>query len=151
MKLVQVNKITTSNIPHNSHTLSEFISLSINLVISYHVSNNSSYWIIDSRVNDHVCSSMYLLESFYHIRCDKVHLPNGKLSKLSMFIMFNSLITFYINIIYSYKFKLNLIFMSKLCQSLTCSLKFIIDHCSVNYMKSLRKIGLNNQVNGLLN
>lgn len=39
--------------------------------------------------------------------------------------------------------------MSKLCQSLACTIQFTNRHCYIHVIKSLQMIGLVNQVNGL--
>lgn len=53
------------------------------------------------------------------------------------------------NIIYSQEFTLNLIYVSKLCKYLHLVAKFTPDHYYLQNMKSIKMIGLTNQMNGL--
>jgi len=61
-----------------------------------------------------------------------------------------SILNFYINhVLYSPHFLLNLIYVAKLCESLTCFFHFSPDKCLIHDQQSLQMIGLAKQMDGL--
>ena len=72
-------------------------------------------WLIDSGVNEHICSSLTLLHSFHKIKPMNVILPNGTsvIVHCAGTAVFSP--TFHItNVLYSPHFRVNLISVSKL-------------------------------------
>lgn len=56
----------------------------------------------------------------------------------------------YLNhVLYAHDFNLNLIFISKLCQDLKCSVVFSVNHCILQEMNTKRMIGLGSKENGM--
>jgi len=79
-----------------------------------------------------------------------VSLPNGNLvlAHHAGIVSFNSKFILY-HVLYSPHFKLNLIYVAKLCESLTCFFHFSLDKCFIQDQQSLKMIGLDKQVDGL--
>ncbi|KAK2387257.1 putative mitochondrial protein [Trifolium repens] len=118
------------------------------LIASIHA--KPSTWLLDSGASDHICSSLQWFTSFYRIKPINVKLPNGN----SVLVHHAGNVTFsptlsITNVLYSPIFTLNLISISKLCQSLACSIMFTENVCTLQDVKSKRMIGLGDLVNGL--
>lgn len=106
--------------------------------------SHDQYWILYSGANDHVC---FLLQSFtyiHNIKHIKITLPNGD----SIMSIFSS--TFYLhNILYSDGLHLNLIFISKLCQSLHCKVNLYVNEYFIQDLSTMRIISLGKKIGGL--
>jgi len=90
-------------------------SACINTVFSCSLDVKSHHWLIDSGANEHICSFMTLLHSFYKIKPINVTLPNDT----SVLVHYVGTVTFspsfhIINVLYSPHFQVNLISVSKL-------------------------------------
>jgi len=111
---------------------------------------SDSYWLLDSGANEHICCNSKLFSSFYPIPAVHVNLPNGShvIVTLAGNIIFSS--QFYLtNVFYSPSFKLNLMSVAKVCQSLNCFFKFMPNPCIIHDLTSLKMIGLASQLDGL--
>lgn len=98
--------------------------------------------IIDSGVNNHICSSFNFFSYFHKIKHIIINLPNGYSVKVHVGnIIFSSKLHL-TNVLYSPDFKLNLILVSKLYQTLSCNVK-LFDKCYfIQDMNSLSMISL---------
>jgi hypothetical protein len=111
---------------------------------------SDSYWLIDSGANEHICCNLHLFSSYHAIPPAHVTLPNGSVVTVthSGNIQFSP--QFYLNnVLYSSSFKLNLMSVAKVCESLSCFFKFSPDQCIIQDSKSLKMIGLASQQDGL--
>jgi len=140
------NQLTTSPcIPHAP------IQSGIQSVFSclFHA-NYLPVWIIDSGANDHVCFSKSHFTSFYKIKHVLVSLLNGN----SVYVHYAGNVSFapdlYLShVLYSPKFKVNLISVSKMCESLSCSVNFVSNKCLIQDVTSQKMIGLGDKSDGL--
>jgi hypothetical protein len=112
--------------------------------------NSMPVWIIDSGANDHICFSKTHFTSFYKIKPVLVTLPNGT----SLYVHYAGTVHFtphlYLtHVLYSPEFKVNLISVSKLSESLSCSVNFGSNSCIIQDVTSQRMIGLGNKSDGL--
>jgi len=72
------------------------------------------------------------------------------LSLLIMLVIYILVINFiFTNVLYSPVFKLNLIYVAKLCLPLSCTVHFSSDKCTIQDMNSMKMIDLANQPDGL--
>jgi hypothetical protein len=142
------NNASVSNVihdglsPHDSSTSGNHSSLNS--------MSASSYWILDSGANEHICSSSHWFYSLHSIDPISVSLPNG--ASISV----NTAGTIHLtdkislqNVLYSPKFTINLISISKMCQSLNCCVHFISNKCIIQDTISQKMIGLGDRINGL--
>ena len=86
-----------------------------------------SYWILDSGVTDHICSSLTHITSYHQINHIFVKLPNGNqvianYSK-SVFINQNHVLD---NVLYIPNFTFNLLLVAKLIDNISCVTIFIL-------------------------
>jgi hypothetical protein len=112
--------------------------------------SHSNFWLLDSGATDHVCSSLHWFTSFYRIKPVHISLPNGT----SVLVNFAGNITFspflhVTHVLYSPDFKLNLLSVAKLCNSLSCTVRFTPSNCLIQDLISKRTIGLGDQVDHL--
>jgi hypothetical protein len=122
----------------------------IHSIVSCSIQVDSKFWLIDSGANDHICSSLDWFSSYYKIKPVHVNLPNGN----SVVVNYAGNIHFsqdlYItHVLYSPEFRLNLIFVSKLCANLSCCVEFSSHKCVIQDVTSKKMIGLGDQANGL--
>jgi hypothetical protein len=118
--------------------------------VSCSIYSNSSNWLLDSGASDHVCSSLHWFSSFHSIKPLHVNLPNGHTVIVTHAgTVFFSPSLYLHNVLYSPDFKLNLISVAKLSQSLFCTVHFYADKCIIHDMKSKRTIGLGDHLDGL--
>lgn len=147
-----LNESNTSNIG-NSNILKTILSCSgrnIKFSNCWLIDSFSHCWLIDSGHNNHICPSLQVFESLYRIKHINVNLPSGNSVQVSYTCSVQiSLFLYITNVLYSNEFKLNLIYVSKLYQSLNLSVKFTYNHCYFQDIKSLKMISFDNQVNGL--
>ena len=161
--LQQANLVSSgSNPPFGQPT--NHISVSPQITFGYTASSSSagifnvnssslpsnSLWPIDSRANEHIFSNLSHFTSFYQIKPVHVTLPNGS----SLIVDHAGTISFspqfYLtNVLYSPNFKLNLISVAKLCESLSCVFHFKYDKCLIQDKTSFKMIGLASQQDGL--
>ncbi|KAI5413228.1 hypothetical protein KIW84_057729 [Lathyrus oleraceus] len=111
-----------------------------------HTPNENS----DSGANDHVCSSLKLFSCYHKIQPISVCLPNGSvvLAKHAGTIQFSPHLQIN-NVLYTPDFSLNLVSVSKLCQSTNCKFIFSANDCFIQDVKTKKMIGSANQVEGL--
>jgi len=105
---------------------------------------------LDSGANEHIVSSLNWFTSYHKITPKLVNLPNGSsiLVEIADTICFTP--HFYLeNVLYSPSFTLNLISISKLCDSLQCFATFHNDKCFLQDLQSQKMIGLGDQYEGL--
>jgi len=112
---------TTNHVISAPASSSTNASAGINNIFSCSLHVKSPHWLIDSGANEHICSSISLLHSFYKIKPLQVTLPNGT----SVLVHYAGTVFFphhfYItNVLYSPHFKVNLISVSKLLKLMTC-------------------------------
>jgi len=122
----------------------------IHSVISCSINTNSDFWLLDSGDNDHICSSLASFSSLYKIKPTNVNLPNGS----SVIVDHVGNVSFsphlYLtNVFYCLTFKLNLISVSKMCESLSCFMNFSPTGCTIQDLNTKRMIGLGEKINGL--
>jgi hypothetical protein len=91
----------------------------ISSIFSCSISSKSDIWLLDSGANEHIVSSTHWFTSYHKIIPKHVNLPNGT----SVLVQYAGTIRFspqfYLdNVMFSPLFNLNLISISKLCQSL---------------------------------
>ena len=101
-------------------------SAGINTIFTNSLHVKSPHWLIDSGANEHICSSMHFLHSFYKIKHILVNLPNGT----SVLVHYVGTVSFspnfhINNVLYSPHFHVNLIFVSKLCKLMTYKFNFV--------------------------
>jgi len=109
-----------------------------------------SFWLIDFGANEHICCNLNLFSSFHPISPIPITLPNGYTVTVthSGNITFSS--QFYLtNVLYSPHFKLNLMSVAKVCESLSCVFQFSLNQCIIRDSTTLKRIGLANQQDGL--
>jgi len=158
--LQQANLLSSISIPPSGPTTNH-ISASPHISSSYTAASTSiskassslpftSFLLIDSGGNEHICSSLSLFSIFYQIKLVHVPLENGSSIMVNHpgNISFTSNL-YLTNFLYSSSFKLNLIYVAKYCQTLSCSVQFSFDQCIIQDKSSMRIIGLAKQVDGL--
>ena len=109
-----------------------------------------SFWLIDSGANEHIFCNLNLVSSYHPISPVPVTLPNGSIVTVthSGKITFSS--QFYLtNVLYSPHFKLNLMSVAKVCESLSCVFQFSLNQCIIQDSTTLKMTGLANQQDGL--
>jgi len=121
------NHVHTSPASSSIFTIHSGISSSI---FSCSISSKSDIRLLDFGANEHIVSSLHWFTSFHRIPTKLVNLPNCSsiLVKYAGTIHFTP--QFYIdNVLYSPSFNLNLIPISKLCNSLQCFATFHNNKC----------------------
>ena len=109
---------------HINASSSEVSWTSISCVISCSIHTSSDFWFLDSGANDHIFSSLSSFSSFYKTKPISVNLPNGSSVLVQHVGKISFSPTLYLtNILYSPLFKLNLISVSKMCRTLSCTLR----------------------------
>jgi len=122
----------------------------INIVISCSLHVQTNHWIIDSGANEHICSSLSSLHSYYKIKPLNVTLPNGS----SVLVDYAGTIIFsphfhFSHVLYSLSFQVNLISVSKIYKSLYYQINFLADKCVIQDVKTQKMIGLGSLYDGL--
>lgn len=131
--IIPAPPITSAN---TNHIISEPSYAGINTIFPCCLHVKSNYWLIDSGANEHICSSLSLLHSFYIIKPLHVTLPNGT----SVLVHYAGTVSFsphfhITNVLYSPHFHVNLIYVSKLCKLMTYHLHFVDDKCTIQDVK----------------
>ncbi|KAK2459095.1 putative mitochondrial protein [Trifolium repens] len=140
---------TTPPSPNDSGCISSTM-LPLHNIVSCSIHSNSSNWLLDSGASDHVCSLLHWFNSFHSIKPLHVNLPNGHTVIVTHAGSVSFSPSLYLhNVLYSPDFKLNLISVAKLSQSLFCVVHFYANKCVIQDMKSKRTIGLGDHVDGL--
>jgi len=144
---------TTNHISVSPHITSGYTASSSSAGI-YNVNSCSlpshSYWLLDSGANEHICSHLPHFTSLYLIKHVYVTLPNNTTVVIDQAgtIIFSP--QFYLtNVLYSPTFKLNLMSVAKVCQSLSCVFHFSDKQCIIQDKTSFKIIGLASQQDGL--
>jgi len=79
-----------------------------------------THWLIDSGANEHICCDHHCFSSFYKIKPVQVSLPNGNLVVVSYAGTISFTPQFRLNhVLYSPNFHLNLIYVFKICDTLS--------------------------------
>jgi len=122
----------------------------ISSIFSCSISSKSDIWILDSGANEHITSSAHWFTSYHKINLKPVNLPNGT----SVLVQYAGTIHFsphfhLENVLYSPLFTMNLISISKLCESLNCHAIFHNKKCLLQDLHSQKMIGLGEQIEGL--
>jgi len=155
--LQQSNLLSSTSSSSNSSSLQVVsdTSPSINTIlgiyyVSTHLHSPSKYWIIDSGANDQICSSLQFFSSFYKIKPIRVSLPNGQFVIVEYVgnVQFSPQLHIS-HVLYSPMFKMNLIYVSKLCASISYHVIFSDSTCMIQDIKCHQMIGLGELVNGL--
>ena len=139
---------STSSNPSSSILLSQ--SPGIHTIFSGALTHLSPHWLVDSGANEHICSSLHFLSSPYTIKPVCVNLPNGNTVTIHIAgtVVFPP--SFQItNVLYSPHFKVNLIYVAKICICSHCLVKFLPNHCIIQDLNSNRMIGLADKCDGL--
>ncbi|KAK0591293.1 hypothetical protein LWI29_038100 [Acer saccharum] len=104
----------------------------------------STTWIIDSGATHHVCHDLSLFSSFdIDFSGSSVQLPNGHMVAISKIGTVSlSLHLVLTKVLYVPDFKYNLLSISALLQSASCSLKFYADHCYIQDISQDSLIGM---------
>lgn len=132
------------------HSQHEASSSGINTIFSNSLNVEAPIWLIDSSANKHICSSIQFFSSFYSISPIHVNLPSGHsvIVKHAGDVQFSP--HFYIkHVLFSPQFKVNLIFVSKLCKLLPCTVHFHTDRCLIQDLTSQTMICLGEIHDGL--
>lgn len=142
-------QLLTRNQISTSHSLVEPTSSIICIKISKYV-NQICSWILVSGANDHVCSSLFIFSLYYKIIPAKINLPNDNyvIVNYDGNIRFSPILNL-TNILFSPNFHLNLIYISKMCQTLNCCTIFSIGNCILQELNIKRMIYLSSRVKGL--
>ncbi|PNX73342.1 peptide transporter PTR2, partial [Trifolium pratense] len=140
-----VNQLSMAHGPSPNEPSSGIVS---SLICSLNIT--STFWLLDSVASEHICSSLQWFNSFYKIKPMHIKLPNGS----SVIVQHAGNVTLsptlsLTHVLYSPVFNLNLISVSKLCQSLDCLILFNGDNCALQDVKSKKMIGLGEHVDGL--
>ena len=102
-----------------------------------------SFWILDSDVTDHICSSLTHFTSYHQINPISVKLPNGNQVianySESVFINQDHVLD---NVLYIRKFSFNLLSVAKLIDNLSGVIIFYSNGCHIKDKNSLKVIGL---------
>lgn len=108
----------------------------------YMHSSSHSSWIIDSGASDHICSSIKWFHSYKQIIPVNVRLPNGQCltTSYSGTIHFSPEFIVY-NVLLIPEFSLNLLSVSKLCESSNCNVNFINSQCVIQDKVTLKMTG----------
>ncbi|XP_058774998.1 uncharacterized protein LOC131649251 [Vicia villosa] len=135
---------------HIGHTPNEDSGKSFVSTVSCSTYVKPDFWILDSGANDHVCSSLQMFSCYHKIKPINVCLPNGSvvLAKHAGTIQFSPHLQLH-NVLFTPEFSLNLVSVSKLCQSTNCNFIFSANDCYIQDVKTKKMIGLANQVEGL--
>jgi len=149
--LQQMNLLPSSFVPSASanHVISPSL-LSISSIFSCSISSKSDILLLDSGANEHIVSSTHWFTSYHKILPKPMNLPN----ETYVLVQYAGTIQFspqcYLdNVLYSPLFNLNLISISKLCESLNCHAIFHNKKCFLQDLHCQKMIGLCDQIEGL--
>ena len=111
---------------------------------------SGSFWLIDSGANEHICCNFTLFSLYHSIPPVHVTLPNGSTVIVTHAGNINFSSQFYLtNVLYSTSFRLNLMSVAKVCESLSCFFLFLPNQCIIHDSTSLKMIGMASQQDGL--
>ena len=152
VSLLQQSNLNASASPsvNSNHVTSHpSTSADINTISSNPLHVINPIWLIDYGVNEHICSSLQFFSTIYDITPKYVNLPNGQTVNVNKagIVQFSS--DFHISpVLFSSQFKVNLISISKLLKSFTCTVHFHNDGCIIQDLTS-KMIGLGEPHDGL--
>ncbi|XP_045800552.1 uncharacterized protein LOC123894567 [Trifolium pratense] len=107
-------------------------------------------WIIDLGASHHICSSLSWFQSYIEINPINITLPNGNFAIAKLFGTVQFSPQFVItNVLFVPNFSINLIAVSKLCQSPHYIVNFTNSHCIIHDKKNLKMIGSADEHDGL--
>jgi hypothetical protein len=119
---------------------------------TYHCmhSSSSGSWIIDSGATDHICSSVKWFHSHKKIIPITVRLPNGPclVANHSGTIYFSPDFIVH-NVLLLPEFSLNLLSVSKLCESSNYNVNFLKSQCVIQDKITMKMTGFAEQKDGL--
>ncbi|CAN1298120.1 Retrovirus-related Pol polyprotein from transposon RE2 [Linum perenne] len=111
---------------------------------------NHRTWVIDTGATTHVACSVDLLTTIISVSGKFVSLPNGQkihVSHTGIIRITEHIILTDVMVIPSFSF--NMLSVSKLTETISCTLKFTSSHCLIQDTSSLRMIGIADQIRGL--
>nr|KYP60757.1 Retrovirus-related Pol polyprotein from transposon TNT 1-94 [Cajanus cajan] len=112
------------------------------MILSFPYSHNSDCWIIDTGAIDHVCKNIKFFQSYRRIKPILIQLPNG--SQVSTYVSGTVLLSktcYLTDVLFIPNFHFNLILVSKLAKTLSCTLTFSDSDCQIQANHSMRMIG----------
>nr|KYP43110.1 Retrovirus-related Pol polyprotein from transposon TNT 1-94 [Cajanus cajan] len=112
------------------------------MILSFPYSHNSDCWIIDTGATDHVCKNINFFQSYRRIKPILIQLPNG--SQVSTCVSGTVLLSktcYLTDVLFIPNFHFNLISVSKLAKTLSCTLTFSDSDCQIQANHSMRMIG----------
>jgi len=122
----------------------------VSSIFSCSISSKSNIWLLGSGASEHIASSAHWFTSYHKINRKPVNLPNGS------FVLVHYAGTIHFspqfqldNVLYSPMFNMNLISISKVCESLNCHAIFHNKKCLLQDLHSQKMIGLGDQIEGL--
>ena len=102
----------------------------ISSIFSCSLQSKSDIWLLDYGANEHIVSSLNWFTSYHKITPKPVNLPNGSSVLVEYVGTIHFTSHFYLeNVLFSPSFTLNLISISKLCDSLKCFVTFHNNKC----------------------
>ena len=135
--------LTTPGPIGNSFILSTKYHVPINTHTQPSIYSHNSPWIIDSGATDHITSSLNWFQAYFKIKPINVNLPNGSsvTAQYSGIVQISPNFVLH-NVLFVPNFNFNLISISKLISTLSCTLTFSTDFCHIQDVSSLKMIGL---------
>jgi hypothetical protein len=152
VSLLQQSNLTASATPASSNhvTSNPSTSAGINTISSYSLHVINPIWLIDSGANEHICSSLQFFSDIHDIPPMNVNLPNGQTVSVNKVGSVHFSSDFHIShVLFSSQFKVNLISVSKLLQSLSCIVQFHKSGCMIQDLTTKKMIGLGEPYDGL--
>ncbi|KAK0597011.1 hypothetical protein LWI29_020955 [Acer saccharum] len=137
------SKLHTTSSADSHHVVSNFTGIDTSIP--------STTWIIDNGATHHVCHDLSLFSSFdIDFSESSVQLPNGHMVAISKIGTVSlSLHLVLTKVLYVPDFKYNLLSISALLQSASCSLKFYDDHCYIQDISQDSLIGMGKKIGNL--
>lgn len=149
MDLIQKSSIGQSSGHVSSNQVAVGYPLTGNTYHCMHSSSSGS-WIIDSGATDHICSSVQWFHSYKKIIPITVRLPNGQclVANHSGTIYFSPDFIVH-NVLLIPEFSLNLLSVSKLCESSNYNVNFLKSQCVIHDKITMKMTGSAEQKDGL--
>jgi len=152
VSLLQQSNSVASASPHVSSNVNSHPTTSsgINTISSNSLHLTNPIWLIDSGANEHICSSLHFFSSIYDISPIRVNLPNSQTVIVTKAGIVQFSPHFHISyVLFSSQFKVNLISVSKLLNSLSCIVQFHTDGYIIQDLTSKKMIRLGEPHDGL--
>jgi transposase InsO family protein len=150
--LQQSNLNASASTPVSSNHVTSHPSTSagINTISSNSLHVINPIWLIDSGANEHICSSLQFFSDIHDIPPMHVNLPNGQTVNVNQAGTVHFSSDFHIShVLFSAQFKVNLISVSKMLQSLSCFVHFHKSGCIIQDLTTKKMIGLGEPHDGL--